>query len=286
MTIPRSTYVPAAGFEIHVTEWGDPGKPALVMWHGLGRTGRDFDEAAAALSDTYFVICPDTIGRGLSSWARRPEEYSYRIYGDTTLGVLDHYGIDRMRWVGTSMGGLIGVTLAVSRLRDRITHLVINDVGPDIPVAGTDRIASYVGNPPVYDTVDELEQWLRKNYAPFGANSDVFWRRMADTSSRRTDDGRITVHYDPAIVTQFTHHKADLDVWDAYDAVTAEMEPDFRFLKVDTEAEQALAARYAIRSIPMLMVFRKGSILAQRAGAVDRKTLRAWLEQMAMSGAA
>ena len=72
----------------------------------------------------------------------------------------------------------------------------------------------------------------------------------------------------------------------AYDAVTAEMEPDFRFLKVDTEAEQALAARYAIRSIPMLMVFRKGSILAQRAGAVDRKTLRAWLEQMAMSGAA
>ena len=72
----------------------------------------------------------------------------------------------------------------------------------------------------------------------------------------------------------------------AYAAVAAEMEPNLRFLKVDTEAEQALAARYAIRSIPMLMVFRKGSILAQRAGAVDRKTLRAWLEQMAMSGAA
>lgn len=221
MTAPRSTYVPAAGFEVHVTEWGDPGKPALVMWHGLGRTGRDFDEAAEALSDTWFVICPDTIGRGLSSWARRPEiDYSYKIYGDTTLGVLDHYGIDRMRWVGTSMGGLIGVTLAAGRLRDRITHLVINDVGPDIPAAGSERIASYVGNPPVYDTVAELEQWLRKNYAPFGANTDAFWRRMADTSSRRTDDGRVTVHYDPAIVNQFTHHKADLDVWDAYDAIT------------------------------------------------------------------
>lgn len=222
MTVPRSTYLPAAGFELHVTEWGDPGKPALVMWHGLGRTGRDFDEAAEALCDAYFVICPDTIGRGLSSWARRPEiDYSYKVFGDTALAMLAHYGVDRMRWVGTSMGGLIGVTLAADRLRGRISHLVINDIGPDIPVAGTDRIASYVGNPPVYDTVAELEQWLRKNYAPFGPNTDAFWRRMADTSSRRTDDGRVTVHYDPAIVTQFTHHKADLDVWDSYDAIEA-----------------------------------------------------------------
>src|SRR5690606_34639607 len=75
---PRSTYVPAAGFEMHVTEWGDPGLPALVMWHGLARTGRDFDEAAHALSDNYFVICPDTLGRGLSSWARDfTKDYSY-----------------------------------------------------------------------------------------------------------------------------------------------------------------------------------------------------------------
>lgn len=219
MTVPRSTYVPAAGFEMHVTEWGDPGKPALVMWHGLGRTGRDFDEAAAALSDTYFVICPDTIGRGLSSWGRTEQDYSYRLYGETALGLFDHYGIREARWVGTSMGGLIGVTLAAGVLKGRITHLVVNDVGPDIPAAGAARIASYVGTPPVYDTVAELEAWLRKNYAPFGPNTDAFWRRMADTSSRRTDGGRVTVHYDPAIVSQFTHHKADLDVWDKWDAV-------------------------------------------------------------------
>lgn len=222
MTMPRSTYVQSAGFEVHVTEWGDPAKPALIMWHGLARTGRDFDEAAAALSDTYFVLCPDTIGRGLSSWARRPEvDYSYAVFGDTALGLLDHYRIDRMRWVGTSMGGLIGVTLAAGRLKGRITHLVINDIGPDIPEAGTGRIASYVGNPPVYDTVAELEAWLRANYAPFGTNGEAFWRRMADTSVRRTDAGRVTVHYDPAIISQFTHHKADLDVWNAYDAIDA-----------------------------------------------------------------
>lgn len=222
MTIPRSTYLEAAGFEIHVTEWGNRDKPALVMWHGLARTGRDFDEAAEALSDTYFVICPDTLGRGLSSWARDyRQDYSYRTFGAIALAILDHYAIGDLRWVGTSMGGLIGVTLAADALKGRLSHLVINDIGPDIPASGTGRIASYVGTPPVYDTVAEMEAWLRQNYAPFGKNSDAFWRRMVDTSVRRTDDGRITVHYDPAIVSQFTHHKADLDVWDAYDAIEA-----------------------------------------------------------------
>jgi len=222
MIQPRSTYVSAAGFEQHVTEWGDPAKPPLVMWHGLARTGRDFDEAAAALTDSYFVLCPDTIGRGQSSWAKDPKtDYSYKVYGDIVLAMFDHYGIGKLRWVGTSMGGLIGTTLAAGRLKDRITHLVINDIGPDIPAAGVSRISTYVGNPPVYDTIAEIEQWLRTNYKPFGQNTDAFWRRMADTSWRRTDNGRISVHYDPAIVGQFTHHKADLDVWDAYDALTA-----------------------------------------------------------------
>jgi pimeloyl-ACP methyl ester carboxylesterase len=219
---PRSSYVQAAGFELHVTEWGDRDLPALVMWHGLARTGRDFDEAAEALSESYFVICPDTLGRGLSAWARDyRRDYSYATFGDTALGLLDHYGIDTLRWVGTSMGGLIGVTLAGGRLKGRMTHLVVNDIGPDIPKAGTDRIVDYVGNPPVYDTVAELESWLRRNYAPFGQNTDAFWRRMADSSARRTDDGRVTVHYDPNIVSQFTHHRGDLDVWYAYDAVKA-----------------------------------------------------------------
>lgn len=222
MTTPRSTYVEAAGFEIHVTEWGNPANPALVMWHGLARTGRDFDEAAAALADNYFVICPDTLGRGLSGWARDyTKDYSYSSFGRIALDLLDKYKVDRLRWVGTSMGGLIGVTLAAGALKGRVTHLVINDIGPDIPATGTGRISSYVGNPPVYDTVVEMEQWLRENYAPFGDNTDAFWRRMADTSVRRTDDGRVTVHYDPSIVSQFTHHQADLNVWPAYDAIEA-----------------------------------------------------------------
>ncbi len=222
MSAMRSVYVQTCGYEIHVNEWGLPGNPPLIMWHGLARTGRDFDEAAEALSETYHVLCPDTLGRGLSSWARDAKiDYSYKAFGDIVLGLLDHYEIGKLRWVGTSMGGLIGVTLAGGRLKGRITHLVVNDIGPWVPENATERIASYVGNPPVFDTAAELEGWLRANYAPFGPNSDAFWRRMTDTSLRRTDNGKITIHYDPQIATQFTHHKSDLDCWPQWDAVAA-----------------------------------------------------------------
>jgi pimeloyl-ACP methyl ester carboxylesterase len=219
---PASVYVRSGGHELHVTTWGEPSRPALVMWHGLARTGRDFDEAAAALGGDYFVICPDTLGRGLSSWARDAgSDYSFAAYGEHAGAILDHFGIRSLRWIGTSMGGLIGVTLAAGRLRGRISHLVVNDIGPAVPQAAADRIAEYVGNPPAFDTVGELEAWYRRAYAPFGDNSDEFWRRMADTGVRRRDDARVTVHYDPRIATQFTVNKADLDCWPAWDAVTA-----------------------------------------------------------------
>ena len=222
MSQPRSTYLDAAGFEMHVTEWGDPSQPALVMWHGLARTGRDFDEAARALSGGFFVLCPDTLGRGLSAWSRRgATDYTFATYGAMAAAMLDHFGIDQLSWVGTSMGGLLGITLAAGSLRERITHLVINDVGPDIPYDSARRIADYVGKPPVFDTVTDYEAWLRRTYAPFGANSEMFWRRMVDTSMRRTGTGQVTVHYDPAIVSTMAENKADLDVWNAYDAVTA-----------------------------------------------------------------
>ncbi|MHB2267215.1 alpha/beta fold hydrolase [Aliihoeflea sp. PC F10.4] len=217
----RSVYIDAAGFELHVTEWGDRTNPALVMWHGLARTGRDFDEAAQALASAYFVICPDTIGRGLSSWAADPADYSYAIYGKITEAMLDHYRIDHVRWIGTSMGGLLGMVLAAGSLKNRISHLVINDVGPEISGKGLARIVDYVGNPPVFRTMDEFEAWLRTVYAPFGRNEDAFWRRMADTSARRTDDGRITVHYDPRIVEPFKGQTGDFDIWPVYDAIEA-----------------------------------------------------------------
>ncbi|MCY6383006.1 alpha/beta fold hydrolase [Hoeflea prorocentri] len=222
MTVRRSAYIGNATHELHVSEWGDPSQPFVMMWHGLARNGRDFDEIAAHLSKQYFVVCPDTIGRGLSSWSNNGgEDYNLTVYGENARAIIDHYGAETVRWVGTSMGALVGIRLAAGAMKGRITHLVINDIGPDIPEVARQRIGDYVGNPPVFDTVVEMENWLRKSYAPFGPNPDSFWRRLIDASIRRNDQGRIAVHYDPRIVSQFSDHKADLDVWPQYDAVEA-----------------------------------------------------------------
>lgn len=220
-----SRYLNAGGFEIHLSEWGrgEWGRadaPTVVMWHGLARTGRDFDDLAAHMCERYRVIAPDTIGRGLSQWANdRERDYCFDVYGRIAVDLLDQLGVDELRWVGTSMGGLIGATLAAGPLKGRISHLLLNDIGPDVPEAARERIGAYVGNPPRFETVSAYEDWIRTVYTPFGEHDDATWRHLAETSCRRTGDGKITVHYDPKIVTQFTNHKADLDIWPAYDAI-------------------------------------------------------------------
>ncbi|KAG1278801.1 hypothetical protein G6F64_014620 [Rhizopus arrhizus] len=98
------------------------------------------------------------------------------------------------------MGGATGMHAAATTLRGRISHLVVNDIGPELPQPAIDRILAYAGNPPAFDTVTELEAWLRVAYKPYGWQSDEQWRRMAETSVRRLPDGRVTAHYDPAIV--------------------------------------------------------------------------------------
>lgn len=218
---PRSHYVTANGYETHVTEWGDPAAPAVVMWHGLARTGRDFDTLARSMAADWHVIAPDTLGRGLSQWAARPEDYCLYVYGRIACGLLEHFGIETMRWVGTSMGGALGICLAGGALRERISHLVINDIAPQLAQAAIERILAYAGSPPTFATVRELEQFLRTVYKPYGFLSDEEWRHMTDSSARRCDDGRVTVHYDPRMVEQFRNYPNDYDQWDVYDAIRA-----------------------------------------------------------------
>ncbi|WP_425100126.1 alpha/beta fold hydrolase [Tropicibacter sp. S64] len=217
MTAPRFALVPVMDHEIHVTEWGAPEGRPLIMWHGLARTGRDFDEVAAALSDAYFVICPDTIGRGLSSWSRNPEaEYAIEYYAGIAADLMDHYGFDRADWFGTSLGGLIGMRLASGPQADRLSALVINDIGPEIPASAIDRIVTYVGDPPVFATVSAAEAWLRAVYRPFGPAPEGYWRRMARTSVRRLETGGLALHYDPRITIQFTASRHELTSWDRF----------------------------------------------------------------------
>ena len=221
MTQPRFTLAPVMDHEIHVTEWGDPSGKPLVMWHGLARSGRDFDELAAALSDEYFVICPDTIGRGLSSWSQNPEaEYSVEYYAGIATDLLDHYGFDRTAWLGTSLGGLIGMRIASGPSADRLSSLIINDIGPEVPKPAIDRIVTYVSDQPIFAHVSQAETWLRAVYQPFGPAEDPYWRRMARTSVRRMEDGNLTLHYDPQITVQFIASPEELTTWDRYDRIT------------------------------------------------------------------
>jgi hypothetical protein len=111
------------------------------------------------------------------------------------------------------MGGAIGMVAAAGRLRGRIERLVLNDIGPQVAEVALDRIRSYAGNPAAFATVSELEQYFRTVYRPYGFLTDAQWRRLTETSTRRLPDGRVTPHYDPAMVQQFIHHPQDHARW-------------------------------------------------------------------------
>jgi pimeloyl-ACP methyl ester carboxylesterase len=215
-----SHYLQCAGRELHYTEWGAQHPETVIAWHGLARTGRDMDDVAGHLSQRYRVICPDTIGRGLSQWSPEPAaEYCLAFYVELAEALVDQLGLERFHWLGTSMGGAIGLLGAATTLRGRVRRLILNDSGPEVAAAAITRIRSYAGNPAAFATVSELEQYFRTVYKPYGALTDAQWRRLTETSTRRLPDGRVTPHYDPAMVMQFTHHTDDYLLWDAWDTL-------------------------------------------------------------------
>lgn len=220
-----SNFIQCAGLEIHFTDWGKADKGTVIAWHGLARTGRDMDELAAHLSaQGYRVICPDTVGRGLSQWSSAPEqEYCLAFYARIARELMDGLQLRAVHWVGTSMGGAIGTLcaagLAEPSLKHRILSLTLNDNAPELAQAAIDRIKAYAGTPPTFAKVTELEAFLRQVYKPFGWLSDAQWRRLTETSTRRLPDGRVTPHYDPAMALQFTAHPNDYLIWEHYDAL-------------------------------------------------------------------
>ena len=219
-----SCYATCAGREIHYTEWGSQHRRTVIAWHGLARTGRDMDELADHLSSRFRVICPDTLGRGFSEWSPDPHgEYTLAFYARLAAELFDRLNIREAHWVGTSMGGSIGIVcaagLAQPRLKGRIRSLVLNDNAPQLAESAVARIRAYAGNPPAFGTVAELEAFFRQVYKPFGWLSDAQWRRLTETSTRRLPDGRVTPHYDPAMVRQFIDHPDDYALWPHYDAI-------------------------------------------------------------------
>ena len=144
----NSHYLVCEGREIHYTEWGAGNPATVIAWHGLARTGRDMDDIAAHLASRYRVICPDTIGRGLSQWSPAPEnEYCLAFYARTAVSLMDQLGVREAHWIGTSMGGALGIRLAAGALKGRIRRLVLNDIGPKLGETAVERIRTYAGSP-------------------------------------------------------------------------------------------------------------------------------------------
>jgi pimeloyl-ACP methyl ester carboxylesterase len=213
----------SAGFHrMHYTDWGDPANPRVVVCvHGLTRNCRDFDALAHALEGDFRVICPDVAGRGRSDWLDNKRDYGYPQYmADATalLARITAGGDKTLCWVGTSMGGILGMLLAAAP-RSPIVRLIVNDVGTLIPKAALERIARYVGKSPAFASLDELEAHVRLISAPFGPLSDEQWRHLALHGARQADDGKWIMGYDPGIAAAFeTAAAADIDLsryWDA-----------------------------------------------------------------------
>ncbi len=201
-------------------EWGDArNQEVAICVHGLTRNGRDFDALAEALCARYRVLCPDVVGRGLSAWLPCKEDYGYQQYCSDMAALIARCGAKRVVWVGTSMGGLIGMLLA-AQLNAPIERLVINDIGPFIPKASIERIARYVGQQVSFDDLPSFERYIRAISAPFGKLSDAQWRHLAQTNAKQRDDGKWISVYDPGIaVTLQQAAGADVDLWPFWDRV-------------------------------------------------------------------
>jgi pimeloyl-ACP methyl ester carboxylesterase len=186
--------------------------------HGLTRNGRDFDELAQALSSDYRVLCPDIAGRGKSEWLTHKEDYAYPVYCADMAALIARSGAQSVDWIGTSMGGLIGMLLA-AQPNSPIRKLVMNDVGPFIPKASLERLSTYVGKPVSFDSIDGLEQYIRTVSASFGPLTDAQWRHLTATTSKRNEDGRWATNYDPAISLPFKVPINDVVLWPFWDQI-------------------------------------------------------------------
>lgn len=201
-------------------DWGHPACPRVVVCvHGLTRNGRDFDALALALSDRFRLLCPDMPGRGDSEWLPDANDYVFPTYLTVLTALLAHADVDKVAWVGTSMGGLLGM-LAAAQRNTPLTRLVLNDIGPVLAPAALSRIGSYVGLDPVFESFAALEAHIREVSATFGALSDAQWQELAATTARRTADGRWRLKYDPGIATPFAAaNVAVSDLWAVWDAI-------------------------------------------------------------------
>ncbi|UTW11593.1 alpha/beta fold hydrolase [Marinobacterium rhizophilum] len=200
-------------------EWGSVENDRVVVCvHGLARNSRDFDDLAQALARDYRVVCPDIAGRGHSDWLSPASAYQIPQYMNDMAALLARLNIDKVDWVGTSMGGLIGICLAALP-NSPIRSLLLNDIGPFVPRAALQRIADYLEDRR-FDSIEACEAWLRQTYPALGSLSASQWRRLAQTGTRMLEDGSLALHYDPAIAENLRlSSDEDVDLWELWQQI-------------------------------------------------------------------
>ena len=203
-------------------EWGERGNPrVLVCVHGLSRQGRDFDTLARDLGDSYRVICPDVVGRGRSDRLADPMGYAIPNYVADMVTLVARLDVAQVDWVGTSMGGLIGLGLA-SLPGSPVRRLVLNDIGPVIQPDAMRRIGAYLGLPAHWRTVEEAADALLAISQGFGPHTREQWLALTRAQLAADGDG-YKPHYDPAIAVPFRAITPELAaageamLWQSYD---------------------------------------------------------------------
>jgi len=190
------------------SDWGTKDADDVTFCvHGLTRNRHDFDVLASNLSSSgtnHRVVCPDLVGRGDSDWLRDPSDYNLLQYNLDFTVLAARTGAKKYNYIGTSLGGLMGISLA--GLKDSpIKRLIVNDVAPEVPYSAVTRLTKYIGEDPRFDDLAGVEAYLRDTLAPFKPMTDADWKRMAFHSSRETDGG-YRLCFDPQIVENFRRY--------------------------------------------------------------------------------
>lgn len=206
-------------------EWGDPLNPkVLVCVHGLSRVAEDFDSLALALCHEYRVVCPDVVGRGYSGHLRNPMHYQIPQYVSDMVSLLARLDAETVHWFGTSMGGLIGMSLA-SLPDNPIKKLILNDVGPVLNPDALARIGEYIGQDVRFDSFDEAQAYIKAISISFGPHSEAQWEKLARDVLRQNEQGQWVRHYDLGLAQPIKASTPELAaiaqtmLWAAYDAI-------------------------------------------------------------------